>query len=247
MHEHDLDLIAALADGSASDERLARSLVETCLVCRAEYEAQLEVNAWLAAAPTPEMTDMERAGLHRIVRAGIENEARPGTGTPWWQRLGYVAAGLLVAAGLVGVLQRTEMMGGDSGAVSDVTTAAAEGGAEAPTEGVPFVAEDAGEDMAAPTTTAAAEGTLASEEALAIPFARFAEEARASQNDRDLVTLSDEHRECLARAGLDRHVVVREFEDAGTTYLVVVSEEPEAEEVVIFVVTPDCHIVHEER
>jgi hypothetical protein len=139
------------------------------------------------------------------------------------------------------------MMGGDSGAVSDVTTAAAEGGAEAPTEGVPFVAEDAGEEMAAPTTTAAAEGTLASEEALAIPFARFAEEARASQNDRDLVTLSDEHRECLARAGLDRHVVVREFEDAGTTYLVVVSEEPEAEEVVIFVVTPDCHIVHEER
>lgn len=257
MHEHDLDLIAALADGSASamesssaatDEALARSLVETCPVCRAEYEAQTEVIAWLGAATTPAMTDLERADLHRGVRGGIENEARRAVGAPWWQRLGYVAAGLLVVAGLAGVLQRTDLMvGSDEGAVSDATALTFAAEEDAPTEGVPF-AEGAGDGGAAPTTSAAATAdTLAGGETQALPFAQFADEARASQTDRDLVTLSEEHRECLARAGLDRHIVVREVEEAGTTYLVVMSQEPDAEEIVIFVVTPDCHIVHEER
>jgi hypothetical protein len=249
MHEHDLDLIAALADGTASDETVARSLIETCPVCRAEYEAQTEVIAWLASAPTPAMTDIERAELRRGVRAGIERGTSLAAVTPWWQRLGYVAAGLLVVAGLVGVLQRSELMGGgDEGAVSDVTTAAADGGAEAPTEDAPFVAEDAGEDTAAPTTTAAAAAdTLASEETLALPFAQFAEQARATQTDRDLITMSAEQRECLAEAGLDRHFVVREVEESGVTYLVVVPDDQTAEDVVTFVEIPACRIVHEDR
>ena len=158
MHEHDLDLIAALADGSAGEAgeaAEARALVETCPVCRAEYEAQTEVIAWLAAAPSPVMTDLERAGLHRAVRSGLGSETTPAPSAPWWQRLGYVAAGLLVVAGLFGVLQNSGMMmgGGDESASLFTTTAA--DGADAPAGGLPFVAEDA-EEAAAPTTTAAA-------------------------------------------------------------------------------------------
>jgi hypothetical protein len=246
MHEHDLDLIAALADGSASDEPLARSLIETCPVCRAEYDAQTEVIAWLGSAPTPAMTDIERGELRRGIRAGIERGPSRAAVTPWWQRLGYVAAGLLVVAGLVGVLQRSELGGGDEGAVSDVTTAAADGGEEAPTEGAPFVAEEAGEDTAAPTTTAAASmDTLAAGEALS--FAELAEQTRASQSDRESSATSDADRECLTRVGLDRHIVARGIEESGVKYLVVVPDDPTAEDVVIFVEIPICRIVHEDR
>jgi hypothetical protein len=216
-------------------------------VCRAEYEAQVEVITWLGAAPTPTMTDLERAELRRGVRAGMSGPS-PTAGTPWWQRLGYVAAGLLVVAGLVGVLQRSELMGGADEAATDVTTAAADGGEEAPTEEAPFVAEDAGEGAAAPTTTMAAAGdTLASAETLALPFAELAQEARASQNDREASATSDEDRECLTRVGLDRHIVTREVEESGVTYLVVVPDDPTAEDVVIFVEIPGCRIVHEDR
>ncbi|HSK07280.1 MAG TPA: hypothetical protein VK990_07145, partial [Acidimicrobiia bacterium] len=65
MHEHDLDLIAALADGSLPDEAEARALVEVCDVCRSEYGTQLEVLAWVASTPRVEMTELERAALHR--------------------------------------------------------------------------------------------------------------------------------------------------------------------------------------
>jgi hypothetical protein len=264
MHEHDLDLIAALADGSASDSddgapsdsddgaasgaAAARSLVETCPECRAEYAAQTQVLAWLAAAPKPAMTDLERAGLHRAVRSSIEGEQAEAIPAPWWQRLGYVAAGLLVVAGLFGVLQNAGLMGGDAEmAVSAPTTTAAEGAGGAPAEEAPFMAQDAGEE-AAPTTTSAAVGTTAQTlESLALPFAELADEARASQTGRDAASTSDEDRDCLARAGLDRHIVVREVEEGGKAYLVAMPAEPPDETVVIFVETPECRIVFEDR
>lgn len=250
MHEHDLDLIAALADGSAGEAgeaAEARALVETCPVCRAEYEAQTEVIAWLAAAPSPVMTDLERAGLHRAVRSGLGSETTPAPSAPWWQRLGYVAAGLLVVAGLFGVLQNSGMMmgGGDESASLSTTTAA--DGADAPAGGLPFVAEDA-EEAAAPTTTAAASAdTMAAAEGGAtIPFAALAEEARMARSGAELDATTDEQRECLARAGLDRHIVVDEVE-AENRYLVVVPEQPSEDDVVIFVELPDCRVVFEDR
>jgi hypothetical protein len=251
MHEHDLDLIAALADGSASDEALARSLVETCPVCRAEYEAQIEVIAWLGAAPRVAMTDLERAGLHRTIRAGVEGEKSSAAVTPWWQRLGYVAAGLLVAAGLVGVLQRSDLIGGsDQGALATATTTAeaADGGSEAPTEGVPFMAGDAAEESAPPSSTAPeALGTLSAAESQALPFAELAEEARAGRAERVTSAMSDEDTECLTRLRLDHHVIVRDVEVSGITYLVVMPEDPNVEDVVIFIELPTCRIVHEDR
>jgi hypothetical protein len=245
MHEHDLDLIAALADGSGSDEPLARSLVETCPTCRAEYEAQRNVIGWLRAAPTPVMTDLERAELYRAVRSGLGPARTPAPGAPWWQRMGYVAAGVLVVAGLFGVLQNVGMTGGGEDAAATGTTAAAErAGTGAPAEGIPFVAQDS--EAAAPSTTAAA-----SEEALGAadggsspPFAALAEEARSTRSDLDPPTA--EQRDCITRAGLEGDVVVREVEEAGTEYLVVMPEDASAEDTVVFVQLPDCRIVHEE-
>jgi hypothetical protein len=249
MHEHDLDLIAALADGSASDETAARSLVETCPVCRAEYEAQTRVIAWLAAAPKPMMTDLERAGLHRAIRSDLAGDEKPqAVPAPWWQRLGYVAAGLLVAAGLYGVLQNAGLTGGADTAAEETaptSTAAAEF-AEAPAEEVPFVAQGGAQDTAT-TSSADAQDQSGTMESLSLPFPELAEEARAAQIERDAASTSDEDRECLARVGLDRHIVVREVEEGGQTYLVVIPQEPADEAPVTFVEIPACRIVYEDR
>ena len=40
--------------------------------------------------------------------------------------------------------------------------------------------------------------------------------------------------------------MVREVEEAGTEYLVVMPEDAPAEDTVVFVQLPDCRIVHEE-
>jgi hypothetical protein len=80
-----------------------------------------------------------------------------------------------------------------------------------------------------------------------LSFAEVAEETRASQAERDTSATSEDDRECLTRAGLDRHVVIREAEISGITYLVVRPEEPASEDVVIFIEIPECRIVHEDR
>jgi hypothetical protein len=256
MHEHDLDLIAALADGSASEAidgvaseaAKARSLVDTCPVCRAEYEAQTQVIGWLAAAPSPAMTDLERAGLHRAIRSDLEGDEKPqAVPAPWWQRLGYVAAGLLVAASLYGVLQNAGFTGGADTAAEGAapTSTAAADLAEAPTEEVPFVAEDAGEE-AGPITSTDAQPQSGTLESLSLPFPELADEARAARAERDAPPTSDDDRECLARVGLDRHIVVREVEENGQTYLVVMPEEPADEAPVTFVEIPACRIVFED-
>ena len=51
MHSHDLDLIAAFADGSLQDTGEAQSLIESCAHCRAEYDAQRSALAALGALP----------------------------------------------------------------------------------------------------------------------------------------------------------------------------------------------------
>jgi hypothetical protein len=256
MHEHDLDLIAALADGSASEAidgvaseaAKARSLVEACPVCRAEYEAQTRVIGWLAAAASPAMTDLERAGLHRAIRSDLEGDEKPqAVPTPWWQRLGYVAAGLLVAAGLYGVLQNAGLTGGADTAAEGAapTSTGAADLAEAPIEEVPFVAEGAGEETA-PITSADAQPQSGSLESLSLPFPELADEARAARAERDAPPTSDDDRECLARVGLERHIVVRQVEEDGQTYLVVMPEEPADEAPVTFVEIPACRIVFED-
>ena len=244
MHEHPLDLIAALADGSLSDEAEARALVETCPECRDEYRAQTEVIGWLVAAPTAEMTDLEKAALHRDLWTELRNEPSKSQATPWWQRLSYVAAGLLVTVGLVSVLNNGALTGG--GEAAETTAAAAADALDAPTEEVPFVAQGDDGSESAPEltteTTAAAEG--AGEESLPVPFQELADEARANQADRVATQGTDrDTEECLARVGLDEHLVADEIE-LDRTYLLVMPDDPEAEPIVTFVVLPACEIVY---
>jgi hypothetical protein len=251
MHEHSLDLIAALADGSLSDEAEARALIETCQECRAEYHAQTEVIAWLATAPAVEMTDLEKAGLHRDLWTELRNQPVKRSATPWWQRLSYIAAGLFVTVGLVGVLN-SGVLGGGGEAAATTTAAGAEAFDEAPAEEeVPFVAQGSDDGESAPemtteTTAAATETTAAAagEDSLTIPFEELADEARARQNDRVVAESTDaDFEECLTRIGLDDHVVVDEV-DLDQAYLLVMRKDPEAERVVTFVVLPACEVVY---
>jgi len=245
MHDHPLDLIAALADGSLSDEAEARALVESCPECREEYRTQTEVIDWLAAAPAVEMTDLEKAALHRDLWTELRTEPGKSTATPWWQRLAFVAAGLFVTVGLVSVLNNDAL---DDSAESGATTVAE--ALDAPVEEAPFVAQGSDDGESAPemaTTTAAATETTAAEggaESFALLFAELAEEARASQADRSATQGTDRDVEaCLSRVGLDEHVVVDEI-DRDQIYLLVMPEDPEAEPIVTFVVLPRCEIVY---
>lgn len=248
MHEHPLDLIAALADGSLGDEAEARALIDSCRICRAEYVAQTEVIEWLATVPTVEMTDLEKATLHRDLWTELRNQPAKRSAMPWWQRLSYVAAGLLVVVGLVGVLN-SGVLGG--GAESDETPVA-EAFGDPPSEEAPFVAEgsDDGEsqpEMSTATTAAAEAITTAAAEAggetLTVPFEELADEARARQSDRATDGTDADFGECLTSVGLTDHVIVDEI-DLDQTYLLVMRRDPEAEPIVTFVVVPACEVVY---
>ncbi len=97
MHDHDFDLIAACADGSASPDELERGRVamSACSQCAEEYRAQREVLEMLRKAPAARMTDLERASLHRAIASALP-EPRAGWFTRFAPRIAAVAAGLAV-------------------------------------------------------------------------------------------------------------------------------------------------------
>lgn len=109
-HAHDLDLIASLADGSIeADESEARRLIAECAVCRAEFDRQRRMREALAGLPPVVLTDAER---HRIRASLLPPTERPrprqsGVRRPWREALGAVAALLVVAVGIVAVLEDT--------------------------------------------------------------------------------------------------------------------------------------------
>ena len=241
MHEHDLDLIAALAEGSLEDERGARALIDECEVCRAEYRSQTEVLAWVASAPRVEMTDLEKAALHRDLWTEWTRAPTRSAASPWWQRWSYVAAGLLVTIGLAAVLNG-DFGGGESAAPTLAETAADRADSLTGEEMAPFAADEGGSEQGGATTTAAAE-------AAPLPFAELADEARASrQADQQTETTEDNVtiEECLTRLGLDEHVVVDEIE-SDQTYLAVMAEPGEADRSVTFVALDSCEIIHVDR
>jgi hypothetical protein len=244
MHEHDLDLIAALADGSLADETEARALVDACDVCRSEYRSQMDVVAWVASAPHVEMTELEKAALHRDLWTELRRDPARAAPIPWWQRWSYVAAGLFVVVGLAGVLNGV-MGSGDSGGEtqeSRLDLDAAQGSDEA----APFLAEDSGSGGGAEsgaTTTAAAE------QAASVPFPELADEVRASrETNPSMGTMSPDATvdECLDRVGLDDHIVVAELE-LDQVYLAVMAEDQGPDRSVTFITPADCEIVFVDR
>lgn len=105
-HFHDLDLIAGLADGSLDgDPSAAERLLETCPACRAEHEGQQAVRTWLRAAPLVSLTAAERDDLSRRVNAELDRGATIVPLSRRWMALGSVAAALVVAVGVMGVVR----------------------------------------------------------------------------------------------------------------------------------------------
>lgn len=126
---HDLDLIASYASGEANSR--AEALVASCPHCLAEYDLQLQVHRWLAAAPAVIMADHERAALRHRVTARIDGTEVVGIGRRRIRqpgqlilRIGAAAAGLAVLAGVSGVLGRLSAPNG--GAFATTTAVAAE-------------------------------------------------------------------------------------------------------------------------
>lgn len=163
-HEHDFELIAAIAEGvmGPAEEAAAEASLASCGECRIDLQFQREALAALRAAPVVGMTDLERAGLHREVATATTPPTRkpaPHRSVPWFQRLvpAMAAAAALVVVGGVGSL----LIGNDGADFDDAaetTSVASEspraGAEEEFTElGDPLRSEDMAE--ATPTSLAA--------------------------------------------------------------------------------------------
>ena len=147
MHEHDFELIAAIAEGelSPAEQAAAEATLASCEDCRSDLELQREALAFIRAAGPVKMTDLERATIHRNVQAAV----RPASPTslskpsvPWFQRLMpamAAAAALLVVVGIGSVLV--------NGAGESLRNATDDEMAEATGEG------QLGDGADAPTTT----------------------------------------------------------------------------------------------
>lgn len=123
MHEHDLDLIAAYADGSGDvDVIRAQRLVDSCPICRREYEVQAGVRQWLADAKFQGLDGTERSRIRSAVLSQVQD--RSTTRLRAWLAAGSVAAALLVVVGLGGILSN----GFSAGDSAEVATMAADDG-----------------------------------------------------------------------------------------------------------------------
>lgn len=114
MHNHDLDLVAAHAEGTASpvDARLVDGWVSACAECAQEFESQRLALDSLHLAEPAALSDIERARLHRGVREAIAEaqlhdspRARPApAGGRWLMLLTGSAAAILVLVVAFGVV-----------------------------------------------------------------------------------------------------------------------------------------------
>jgi hypothetical protein len=248
MHRHDFDLIAALAEGSLDDETEARALLESCEECQAEYQSQLDVLTILSSTPPAEMTELEKAALHRDLWTELRNPSSEAPTGRAWHRWSYVAAGLFVTVGLLGVLGGQLGLGGadsgESGEItegsSDLATYSADDGSEEPLRDA---APAAGADTESAATT-----TMAAEEAGGpLPYAEFAEQARIAResSQRSAPTLSSDEDidQCLDEAGLADVKVVEELV-LDQRYLLVMPQDETSQQTVTFIAMESCEIVY---
>lgn len=238
MHDHDLDLIASLADGSLDDPAEARARVETCSECNLEYQTQVTIIATLSSVEPATMTELEKAALHRDLWTELRSQPAKTITHPWWYRWSYAAAGLFVLVGLVAVVNQIGG-GGDQAAETFLEAASGlDGAADQPM--------DSAQGESAETTMAAADAGGA-----ATPdFKALAAETRREQlPPTERATLSDEDEaDCLRTAGLENHEVVGGVE-ADRSYLVAIPSgaDPDAGTPVTFVDAATCEVVHVEE
>jgi hypothetical protein len=171
MHEHDFDLVASFADGTASpaEAAAAERAVTDCAECAAEHRAQIEILEFLRSAPSASMTEMERAALHRTLR-----QAAPSPQVGWFTRYAPRIAAVAAGFAVVGLASVAMLDGGFNNEAADTAALPAvgesiqqeDGEAEAPVFQAPAeetreLSESAGDDSdfaagAADESTAAA-------------------------------------------------------------------------------------------
>ncbi|MEA1902806.1 MAG: hypothetical protein U9N56_04695 [Actinomycetota bacterium] len=267
MRERDLDLIAALVEGRLEDETEARSLIDSSSKHRAEYEAQKVAYEAVASVPTAQMTEHEKAALHRDVWSALQTEpVVAAKRSPWYFRWSYAAAAVVLVVGVGGML--TQLGGGDSDETFfEVSAGLDEGDDEGLLRDSPSAEEGAADveddSAAAATTEAAAGGAVASRIPPSDPTEKFffdqAAEVRSqaysalSTDEAD--SLIETHASCLQRAGLDDYMALAEldFEDAETfgldpasLYLAAIPADIDLDDLtpVAFVELGTCTVVH---
>lgn len=220
MRDHEIELIAALAEGRLEDETDARALVASSDEAQAEYEAQKFAIDALAHAETAAMSDVERSALRRDVWTELRTPPQePTAARPWYYRWMPVAAGMILVVGLVAVVSQ-------GGGLDRIVTAD-QGAAEttlAGTETTETMADalDGDDDSGggavteAPTDRGgeAGDGDLGQAlppEAAAF-FSAAADDIRAGEEtqpeSQELETPSpSELEDCLARAGLEGYEI----------------------------------------
>lgn len=272
MREHELELIAALAEGRLEDEAEAHALIASSEQARAEYEAQRLAIEALAQATTVSLTDTERMALRRDVWTELRaSEPATGPAKPWYYRWMPVAAGMFILVGLVAVLDQGGFDGivaadqgaaGTTLAASETTDALAEeldGGddssdgavTEAPT--ATTIGGEAGDgDLGAATPPAAA--AFYSAEAADI---RTGEETEPQTRALDIPS-SSELEQCLEEAGLTEYQVQDvspapdeagvDVPEEAVPYLAAIPLDADlATAEVVFVSLEMCEVIHIDR
>jgi len=248
MHDHDLDLIASLADGSLDDPTEARALIETCPECRREYEAHVSVIAALAAVGPVAMSEFEKAALHRDLWTELRSQPAKTSAAPWWYRFSYAAAGLFVLVGLVAVVN--QLGGEDTGGVEAFSEVSSD--VDAGSDGQ-TATPLAGEESAETTVAESTGSTMAAADSgggNSPDFKTLADEARLQQLPPSVRATGSapEDLDCVNAAGLEDQEVVGTVE-ADRTYLIAVAndEDLDADTAVNFVDAATCEVAHVEE
>lgn len=248
MHKHDLDLIAEYAAGTLGNESEARALVESCDRCAEEYLAQGSALAALSGIGPAQMTEHERARLHRDLwtelRSPVATAPAP-RANPWWQSWAFgSAAFVLVAVSLVGVMDN--FGGGDSAETSNPTAteldSGADGAGEARSDEDLAGGAEPGEESLAPDVT-----TAIAEQFEGTSFLLIAREVRQGPKaDAGVFTYSDEQADCLEQSGLVDHELVEGLESM-TELLIAVPSGADLQTAPVAFIDPEtCVVVHTE-
>ncbi len=246
MNRQELELIAALAEGSLDDETEARRLVASSPEFQAEFEAQRTAIESLRQVPEARLTEHERSALRRDV--WTELRAQPAgrkLATPWYYRWSTVAAGLVLIVGLVAVLNQSDSTVALS-QPDDLAEFAAETGPAATTS---LAAEEATDGVSAPL---ASDDLKAGAEEDSSVLADIASRLRSSSTyAAGLLAIEDQAEmtdleSCVIAAGLEGHEILGLTEiPQSIDFILIVSPNPvTADTPISFIDIGTCEVLY---